>query len=257
MASKIKNMNQRGQVTIFIILALIIVVAIVILFLLIKKPDLQIEDVENPQSYIESCTREAVEEAISLLSEQGGDIEPKGSTMFRGKEITYLCYNANYYSPCVNQRPLLIEHIQDEITNYIEPKVENCFQTLKVKLEEKNYIIEIGNMNLETTLQTKKVFININRDFKIVKRDSTREFKNFKMGLMHPLYELSNVAIEITNQEARFCNFDILGYMVFYPEYNLDKFRPGDGDVIYQIMHKPTNQRFVFATRSCALPPGF
>ena len=261
----VKKMNKKAQVTIFIILAMIIVVAIAVLFLLIKKPDLQIEDVENPQAYIESCTRELVEEAIGILSEQGGDIEPKGSTMFRGRDITYLCYNANYYIPCVNQRPLLIEHIQDEITNYIEPKVENCFQTLKTKLEDKSHVIEMGEMKITTTLQTKQVLVNINRDFKMTKRDSTREFKNFKMSLSHPLYELLKIVIEITNQEARFCNFDILGYMIFYPEYNLNKFRPGaseeqeidTGDVIYQIRHISTNQRFVFATRSCALPPGF
>jgi len=250
--------SKRSQVTIFIILAMLIVVVIAILFLLIKKPDLQIEDVENPQAYIESCTRELVEEAIRILSEQGGDINPKGSTMFRGRNITYLCYNANYYQPCIMQRPMLIEHIEQEITNYISPKVDNCFHALKGRLEAKNYEIKMeDSMNLQTKLQTNKVLVNINRNFKMTKRDSTRSFNNFKMSLVHPLYELSKTAMEIANQEARFCNFDILGYMIFYPEYDLDKFRPGEGDVIYQIRHMQTNQRFVFAIRSCALPPGF
>jgi len=74
---------------------------------------------------------------------------------------------------------------------------------------------------------------------------------------MHPIYRLAEVAMEIANQEAEYCNFDILGYMVFYPDYDLSKFRPGKGDVIYQIRHLQTSQRFVFAVRSCALPPGF
>jgi len=250
-------MPKRSQVTIFIILALILVVGIVLIFVLIKKPEIQIEDVKNPQAYIESCTHDAVEEAIDILSEQGGDISPKGSTMFRGKNITYLCYNANYYAPCINQRPLLIEHIQDEITNYITPKVENCFQSLKKELEKKNYIVEIGEMELKTELQTEQVSVNINRDFKMSNRDTTREFKNFKMNLVYPIYEMLKVAMKITNQEAEFCNFDILSFMIFYPEYDVSKFRPGNSDVIYQIRDKTTNQEFKFAIRSCALPPGF
>ena len=251
------KLNNRGQITIFIILALIIVVSIILLFLLIKKPQFQVEDIENPQAYIDSCVSEFTEEAINVLSEQGGDINPEGSTMFRGKNITYLCYNANFYEPCIMQRPDLITHIENEITGYIEPKVDNCFNALKAKLEKKNYGIEMGNMQLQTELQTGKVVINIDRDFKMTKREETRSFDNFKSIISSPINGLAEVAMEIANQEAKYCNFDILGYMIFYPEYNLDKFRPGEGDVIYQLRHIQTNKRFVLAIRSCALPPGF
>jgi len=249
--------SKKSQVTIFIILALIIVVSIILLFLLIKKPQFQIEDIENPQAYIDSCTREFTEEAINILSEQGGDINPEGSTMFRGRNITYLCYNANFYEPCIMQRPDLITHIENEITGYIEPKVDNCFNALKTKLESKNYDIEIGNMQLQTELQTGKVVINIDRDFKMTKREETRSFDNFKSIIANPINDLAEVAMEIANQEAKYCNFDTLGYMIFYPDYDLDKFRPGDGDVIYQLRHIQTNKRFMIAIRSCALPPGF
>ena len=91
----------------------------------------------------------------------------------------------------------------------------------------------------------------------MTKRDSIRSFNDFKTVLVSPIHELAEVATEIANQEAKYCNFDILGYMIFYPEYDLDKYRPGEGDVIYQIRHIQTNQRFVLAVRSCALPPGF
>ncbi len=251
------KLNNRGQITIFIILALIIVVAIVMLFLLMRPKDFQVEDIENPQAYIDSCTREFTEEAIDILSEQGGDINPKGSTMFQGGNVTYLCYNANFYQPCIMQRPDLINHIENEITNYIEPKVDNCFNAIKAKLESKNYIIELGDMQLQTKLQTGKVVINIDRNFKMTKRQETRSFDNFKSVITSPIHDLAEVAMEIANQEAKYCNFDILGYMIFYPEYDLDKFRPGEGDVIYQLRHIQTNERFVFAIRSCALPPGF
>ncbi len=252
----ILGFNRRGQITIFIILALIIIVGIVLIFVLIKKPEIQIEDVENPQAYIESCTREAVEEALEILMPQGGDLEPKGGVMYDGKEITYLCYNAEYYKPCINQRPMLIEHIENEITSYIEPRISNCFQTLSSKLEGR-YDVQMGNMQLTTKLQTKQVVVNINRDFKMTRDDKVRSFNNFKVNLIHPIYEISKVAMEIVNQEARFCNFDILSYMILYPDYDLDKFRTGDSDTIYTIKDRITGEEFVFAVKSCTLPPGF
>jgi len=252
------RLNSKGQVTIFIILGLILIVGMTLIFLLIKKPSFETEDVENPQAYIQSCVKEFTNEAIDILSRQGGDIIPKGSVMYQGGDLTYLCYNAEYYVPCINQRPLLIEHIQDEITNYISPKVNNCFHTLKSELEKKNYNVELGEvMDLTTKLQTKQVLVDIDRDFKMTKRDESREFKNFKVGLLHSIYELSKIGTEIVNQEARFCNFDILSYMVFYPEYNMDKFRTGDSDIIYTIRERRSGDKLVFAVKSCTLPPGF
>ena len=124
--------NNKAQITIFVILGLIVVTMIAMLSLVFKAPAPNIVDEKNPQAYIESCTREAVEEAISVLSEQGGEIVPKGSTMFRGKEITYLCYNEEFYNSCINQRPLLIQHIEKEIANHITPIVAACFFDLSL-----------------------------------------------------------------------------------------------------------------------------
>ena len=252
----VEKMRKKAQVTIFIILALILIVGVILAFLLIRKPSIGISDEENPQAYIESCTNEAVEEAVEMLLENGGDLEPKGSVMYNGKELTYLCYNENYYKPCINQRPMLIEHIENEITSYIQPRVSNCFQTLKSELETR-YDVEMGNMELTTELQTKQVVIDIKRDFKMTRGDDVRSFTKFKANLINPIYDLAKLAMEITNQEAHYCNFDILGFMIIYPKYDIYKFRTGDSDTIYTVEDLLTNQKFKFAIRSCALPAGF
>ena len=250
------KMNQRGQITIFIILALIIIVILAMFFLVFKAPEPEVIDEDNPQAFIESCTKQAVEEALEVLMPSGGDIIPKGSIMYNDLERTYLCYNANYYSPCINQRPLLIEHIENEITSYIEPRVANCFNILESKLENR-YTIESGEMQIQTKLSSGLISINIDKHFKMSRAEIVRNFENFKVSIPHPLYELSKVALEIVNLEARFCNFDILGYMIFYPKYDMDKFRTGDSNIIYTINDRATNEEFMFAIRSCALPPGF
>lgn len=248
--------RNKAQVTIFIILALILVVSIVLAFLLIRKPDTSLGDGENPQAYIESCVNEAVEEAVEMLLESGGDLEPQGGLLHDGKEITFLCYNKEYYKPCVNQRPMLVEHMEEEITSYIKPRVSNCFQSLESQLESR-YDIETGIMELETKLQKGNVVVNIKKDFKMTRGDNVQSFNVFETSLVSGIYDLSKVAMEISNQEAEYCNFDTLGFMIIYPKYDINKLRTGDSDTVYKVEDLTTNQEFKFAIRSCALPAGF
>jgi len=250
------NLNKKAQVTIFVILALILVVGIILIFLLIRGPTANVIDEENPQAFIDSCTRQAVEKAIETLSKQGGDINPKGSVMYYGKNITYLCYTSNFYVSCTTKRPMLIEHIEDEIIDYITPLINNCFQTLESSLENR-YDIETEDMKLNVILYPKHLIIDIDKYFKMTRNDETREFSEFKINLINPIYDLSQIAMEIANQESHYCNFNTVGFMMIYPEYDLDKFRTGDSDIIYTVKERSSNQEFKFAIRSCVLPAGF
>jgi hypothetical protein len=248
---------SKGQVTIFIIIALIIVVGIILVVIIFREPTVSGSATQNPDSYIEKCTKDATEEAINALSAHGGDIEPEGSVMYQGERITYLCYNSEYYLPCVNQRPLLVEHIESEITDYVEPKVQNCFSSLKQDLEDKNYQVGLGSMNISTKLRTNGVIVSIDRKLTLTKGEETRKFEWFTSQVSSPIYELAKIAMEITNQEARFCNFENLGFMIFYPDYNIDKFRTGNADNIYTLKETSTGKAFKFAIRSCVMPAGF
>ncbi len=248
--------SKHSQVTIFVILALIVMVGFVIVFLLINPPEINLIDEKNPQAFIESCTRDAVEEAIDTLSKKGGEISPKGYISFNGTEITYLCYNEKVYDPCINQRPLLIEHIEKEITNYITPIVSKCFNELENKLRD-NYNVESSGLNVETRLQSKNIGVKISRNIKIAREGEAREFNEFRMYLISPIYDFAKVAMEIVNQESRFCNFDELGFMILYSNLDVTKFITGDADIIYTIKEVSTEQKFTFAVRSCTLPPGY
>ncbi len=253
---KRSKINRKAQVTIFIILALIIVVAIALVFVLMRKPTVEISASTDPEAYVERCIKDYVEETINILSEQGGDIVPEGSVMYQGKDITYLCYNANFYSPCVNQRPLLIEHIEDEITKYLDEKMKDCFSSLRDELEKRNYDVSLGSMSIETKLQSKRVTVTVNRKTEISKGQDVRKFEEFREAISHPIYDLAEIAMEIANQEARYCYFDVLGFMILYPNYDINKFDLEKG-TIYTIKDLTTNKKFTFAIRSCAMPPGF
>ena len=251
------NFNKKGQITIFIILALILIVGIIFIFLLRQTPKAEIVSEENPQAFIESCTRDAVEEALNIIMTHSGSLEPKGTVMYQGENISYLCYTNIYYRSCINQQPLLIEHIEDEIYKYIKPRISNCFQVLKTTLEPR-YEVEMGEYwDLTTKLTPNGVEVNINREFKMQRGNNVRSFSLFKTNIIHPIYRLAEIAMEIVNAEARYCNFDTLGFMIIYPRYNINKFRTHDSTTIYSVKEIASNEEFKFAVRSCAIPSGF
>lgn len=248
--------NKKAQLTIFIVIALIIVAGIALIFVIWRKPAIEISPSANPEIYIEKCMKDYTEEALEILMSQGGDIKPEGSVIYQSKELVYLCYNANFYRHCINQRPMLIEHIEQEITNYLGPKMRACFTSFRQELEKRNYNVDVGGMNITTDLQTRKVVITVERILEIEKNQETRKFEKFKVQVINPVYDIAEIAMEIANQEAEYCNFDTTGFMIIYPKWDIRKFRV-DSDIIYTIKEVATNQEFKFAIRSCAMPAGF
>jgi len=246
--------KNKGQVTIFIIIALIIVVVALLIFFLWNPPETA-TTIDNPQNYIESCIKESTEEAISILLRQGGDIKPELSLGFKEENLTYLCYYHGDYKPCINQKPMLIEHLQDEISSYIEKNVSECFNSLKEELENKGYVVSMAGMNLTTELQPKRVVVNVNRNLIITRRDETKNFEKFEAKIASPLYELAEIAMEIVNQEAEFCNFENLGFMIIYPQYDIRK-DTFEGSLIYTVTDIETSHSFKFAVRGCVMPAG-
>ncbi|MDD5193638.1 MAG: hypothetical protein PHF67_03560 [Candidatus Nanoarchaeia archaeon] len=252
-----KRKNKKGQITIFIILALIIVVSAFIIYFVFRKPvTTEVVTEENPYGYIRACTFDALKNAVNILDEQGGDIYPKGSVRYLGKNITYLCYTSNFYSPCANQRPLLVEHIQKQLSDYMASELSKCFNSLKSKLENK-YSVEMGEMSSNLKLKSGEIDVEIKRKLLIRGDGKNQEYENFNIVFENQIYDLTKIAMEIANQESEFCSFDILGFMITYPKYSLNKFITGDSDTIYSIKDRKTNQEFKFAIRSCVLPAGF
>ena len=250
------NWNKKAQLTIFIIIALILVVVVAMIFILISPPKAQMSSDKTPHSTIESCTKKAIEEAIKKIDENGGDINPGISIMYNNLNRSYLCYTSEYYKHCVNQRPKLIEHIENEITNYVKPKVADCFENLKTDLDSR-YTVDMGEMQIDTKLAPKEVLVEINRKFKMSNGQDNKEFDNFNVALVDPMYDLAKVSAEITNQEAQYCNFNSLGFMTIYPNYDITEFKTGESDKIYTVRDRRYDENFTFAIRSCVMPAGF
>ncbi len=264
MDKKIKN--KSGQVTIFIIIAIMIVGAI-LLFLFFRSDfasKIGGGEEKSAQSFLSLCLEDKIQEAIKLLGKQGGNINPTFAKTFRFEEeatftdISYLCYNQNYYYPCINQQPMLIQHLEEEIKDYISDDVERCFDEYTSDLQEnQGYVVEVRGGGFDVELIEKKVVVTINKKITLTKSGKTSSQENFEIILPTNLYGLASVAQEIISQEARFCYFENIGYMELYPEWSIRVFRTSDSILIYTITHEKTKEWFRFAVRGCIIPSGF
>lgn len=258
-------MSKRGQITIFIIIAVMVIVLIILFFVLRtgKEPAAggKTEE-ENPNSFLTSCIEEKTKKTIELISMQGGYMENPLIKTFKFEDekesynISYLCYNLNLYQPCINQEPLLINHLKKEIKTYISDDVRGCFDRLTTSLSEKNYVVDARYKDFNITLISKKVVIDIDAELTLTKNEETSKIDRFKVAIPSRFYDLALVVQEIVSQEARFCNFEHLGFMLLYPKFNINKFRTGDSTTIYTVQHRDSQEKFRFAIRGCVIPPG-
>ncbi len=254
-----KNLIQqkRGQVTIFIIIAVIVVALGVLVYLFYPqiRTTFGIRE-ETPQNYIDSCLNEKIKESVEILSLQGGSIEPENYFSYAGEKVEYLCYTNDYYVPCVVQQPLLKQHIEREIKNYIAEDVVSCFNSLKKNYQKKGYDVSLTSGSTEVELLPEKIVTSFERKLTLTKQE-TEVYENFDVVLNNNLYELVSIANSIVTSETEIGDTETTAYMNYYHYLKVEKKKQSDGTTIYIITNRDTGNKFQFASRSIVWPPGY
>jgi len=130
-------MNKRGQVTIFIILAIVIVGGIIVYFSLRGGFGESIpEDMKPVYDYYVSCLEATTEEGISLLGEQGGYIEvpdfeagspyiPFSSQLsFFGQAVPYWMYVSG--NNVLKEKIPTRNEMERQLEKYVSDRVTDC-----------------------------------------------------------------------------------------------------------------------------------
>lgn len=248
--------NKRGQLTIFIIIAVVIVLLGVLAYILFPGISTGfVTDINDPQSYIQNCMEDHIEETVSQLSLQGGSLNPSNYFPYQENRVEYLCYTSEYYVPCIMQQPFLKQHIEAEIKNDLDEKETECFDLLRDNFESRGYDVSLtkGEKNIE--LLPKRIAITFNNQLTITK-DETDRYENFKVTVNSNLYELVGVANSILNWEARYGDSETTTYMNYYHNLKVEKKKQTDGATVYILTDRNTGDKFQFASRSIAWPPG-
>jgi hypothetical protein len=248
-----RGIGKRGQLTIFVIIALLIVSVILIYFLWLKP---QYITPSSGQLSIQSCMEKAVKDGILSLSQTGGFRNPQLFTSYQDKKIGYLCYTNLYYKSCVMQVPFLKNNFQEQLKAEIQGEIYQCYDSSLSDLRSRGYEISEGKKDFSLSIDPGQVTVTLDAPVTLTRESSSR-FTTFKATVNSKIYDILMVATSIVQQESRYGDSDTISMMIFYPGLGIQKIRREDGTTIYMVGNKDTKLQYYFATRSFAWPAGY
>jgi len=248
--------NKKAQVTIFIIIAIMIIIIGVLVY--IYYPQIRSTlgfAPKNPQGFIQTCIEDEIESNVEKLSLQGGSLAPEHYIIYGNEKIEYLCYTNEYYKTCVMQQPLLKEHIESEIENSIKNEVKNCFDSMRETYQKQGYNVNLKEGGTSVELLPKRIVATFDYSLTLTKGD-TEKYDSFRVVLNNNLYELVSITNSILNWEARYGDAETTIYMNYYHDLKVEKKKQSDGTTVYILTDRNNQNKFQFASRSVAWPPG-
>ena len=249
--------NKKGQTAIWVIAAVAFVAVMFFLFIFNRAPTTTTTQLGNILAVsIDECVRQLGIQAINIMLPQGGFISPIDYKEYTTINVSYLCKSSSNYIPCVNQHPLLLNEESKQIENYTQQPIETCFSNAQKELEDQGYNVSMGKMQLNVSFSSNEAHFVINRNINISKGKEAQIFNEFEITLNTPLYDLSNVAMEIANEQVKTCSFGYVQYMALHPRFDIQVFTFSDSTRIYTITDKQTSKVMNIAIKGCVIPPG-
>jgi hypothetical protein len=253
----VKEIKRRGQITLWVIIAIVFVASIVVFFLIEINPTLNGSKEFNVKESLDGCVVDSTNEVLKIILPRGGFVNETNYIEWNNNKVTYLCQNRGNYKTCINQHPAYLEEISHEIEGYILPRVEECLINLKEDAEKRSISLEYTAPLINVDLAPNRVYVNTESEINTEENGQTKTYAEFKTEIISPIYNLANVAIEISNQEAKYCYFEYVGYSILYPQFQISKQALSEGTKIYTIEDVKSGNELNIAVRSCAIPPGF
>jgi len=223
---------KKGQLTIFIIVAIIIIGIAITLFLVLRNE----RGTDNPAysesdsiaGFVQECLEITSKQAIYFIGLHGGYfIPPEESTNFG---VPYYYYDYRMEVPSENE-------IESEISMFIEESLPLCTNNFEAFSD---FDIEEGEINVDITIQDNSVIINTIYPIRISKGEESTLLNEFNTEISVRLKELYNASKFILNYQlynhgevCLNCLFD------FSKENNIQiNMQSNDTTVVYEIVDK-------------------
>lgn len=214
-------MEKKGQITIFIIIAIVIVVGL-ILYLSVRGGLItqQVSPAIKPiHSFVDNCVSKVGEDAIYHIGETGGYFLYSK----RSNEVGI----AYYFDKGENLFPSK-EKIQDELSLYMNEMLFFCVQNF---IEFPDFEINQKEIKTETRIVKDKVIFNVNYPLTILKDDKSYFLKNFKKEIptrLNTIFEVASGIIEEQMLDFENICINCIGDLAFdnkiYVTFNDDPF---------------------------------
>lgn len=225
------EVGKEGQVTIFIILAILIVGGVATYFILANPFSEDIPSEMKPvYDYYKTCLEQQAKQGIALLGEQGGYIEVPdfvpGSQYsgfsshldFFGQPVPYWVYLSG--NNILKEQVPTKFFMEDELENYVGDRLDYCdfsefeLQGFDVRIGEGNVVTKINDYNVELVF-TNQLAISFGNDSVVV--------GSHEINVESKLGKFYGLALDTYNYEKQ---------NMFLEEYALDVMRlyaPVDG----------------------------
>src|SRR3989338_8089867 len=202
--------RKRGQVAIFVIIAVVIVGLVVGFVAFRGKISLGgiPAELQPVFSHYESCLQEDTRIASELLGVQGGRIElgdyapgsdyaPFSSHLnFLGTPIGFWYYTTG--NGLIKESVPTRIDMEREAGDFIEGELGNCDFS---PFYEQGFSIELGEPSVETSIQDTRVDVVLNQDVRVFKGDITAVKEIHRTSIGTRLGALHAQALEIYNKE--------------------------------------------------------
>ncbi len=217
-------MNKKGQVTIFIIVAIVVVAAVVGYFALRSSfVESMPEDLRPVYDYYLSCLEATTKQGVSLLGEQGGyievpDFEPGSAYMPFSSQLDFLGQPVPYWM-YVSGNNLLREQVPTKsgmergLEKYVSDRIGDCDFS---DFEKMGYEVYVGEGSVEVDINKLNVDLEADNKLTIFKGGQSAVVGSHKVSVNSKLGKFYDMAIEVYNFEKT---------SMFLEKYALDVMR--------------------------------
>jgi len=201
--------NKKGQVTIFIILAIVILAAVGGYFLLRGSFTSSIpSDLRPVYDYYTSCLEQTTNEGIALLGEQGGYIKmpefesgssymPFSSQLnFFGQPVPYWMYVSG--NNILKEQVPTKQDMNEELETYIEDRLTNCDFS---DFELGGYDIYVDKGSVSVDIDKMKVDVTVNNRITIFKGEQSAIVSSHDVNIKSKLGKFYDMAMEVYDYE--------------------------------------------------------
>ncbi len=249
--------GKRGQIAIFIIIAIALVILVALFFLLRPRLGGILGAELFPNKYLAECIEPEVMPAVQLLAKQGSYQDPEGYISYKGSKVKYLCYTDDNYETCTVQQPMTKQHFEKELNLMVKGKANRCAKNLISEYEKRGYEVSSGGVDSSVSIVPGNILISFNSPMTVTRGDSTKSFQSFDVKMESEMYDLLFIATSIVEYEAKLGDSATELYLQYYPDLKIEKIKLTDGTKIYKLTNVVTEEQFSFASRSLSWPAGY